>query len=41
MADLRVDIAAMTGNLTRTLAGWIFLSEGVTAAEVGLLISLG
>lgn len=41
MADLRVDIAAMKGDLTRTLAGWIFLSQGVTAAVVGLLISLG
>lgn len=40
MADLRVDIAALKGDLTRTLAGWIFLSQGVTAAVVGLLISL-
>ena len=37
---VRVDIAELKQDLSRTFASWLFLSQGVMVAIVGLLISL-
>lgn len=38
--DLRAEMAELKHDLTRSLGGWLFVSQGVLVAIVGLLVSL-
>ena len=38
--EVKSEIAELKHDLTRTLAGWLFVSQGVMVAIVGLLVSL-
>lgn len=37
---MRSDMAGLKHDLTRSLGGWLFVSQGVLVAIVGLLVSL-
>lgn len=40
VAELRADPAELKHDVSRTVAGWLFVSQGVLVAIVGLLVSL-
>jgi hypothetical protein len=39
-AEFRADLAELKHDVSRTVAGWLFVSQGVLVAIVGLLVSL-
>lgn len=39
-SEVKADIADLKHDLSRTFATWLFVSQGVMVAIVGLLVSL-